>query len=528
MDMLGRADRQTSFSDFWLKGKIPENSFWSILRKWAMENLDEERFQPLFSYYGRPSVSPVYSYTAMLIQLEKGYSDAEIEEASRFDDRVKYAMTAPRDFDGIDAVTLCDHRKRLFGSDIGLEILKETIEKAKAVGMFSEENLHAIDSFMVWGASARQDTYTMIYQGIKMLLKVLGFYAMEEKGAAVLKRTDYYEKNKKPKINWESDKEKKELLEGLVKDALALVGHVRGEEKIPEDLEEVTDLLERVARQDIKIDEDGNVEMINGTAKDRIISVNDPEMRHGRKSTSKRSDGYKAEIITGGEKASIVMAIEVDGANVSDGDHMSDLIDEVEDSGNTIDKLYGDSAYSDWEEIEKREQTGMEFRIKVTQPVNAGGGYTKSEFDIDINKGTVTCPDGCSKEFDPDKIENREGTCVKFDAARCNMCPQKELCTKSNNGRTVNIHPYEDRIEQQRQYQQTVEFKEDYAQRSNVERKISELTRHGGRQGRYKGKLKTKWQLVMVAISDNIKATARFIHRKAQNYPQGEVCPNVA
>lgn len=65
--MLGRADRQTSFSDYWLNGKISENSFWSILRKWAMENLDEDMFQPLYSYNGRPSVSPVYSFTAMLI-----------------------------------------------------------------------------------------------------------------------------------------------------------------------------------------------------------------------------------------------------------------------------------------------------------------------------------------------------------------------------------------------------------------------------------------------------------------------------
>ena len=77
-----------------------------------------------------PFVSPVYSFTAMLIQLEKGYSDRVIEEASRFDDRVKYAMTAPRDYDGIDAMTLCDHRKRLFGSDIGREILAEWSTKA--------------------------------------------------------------------------------------------------------------------------------------------------------------------------------------------------------------------------------------------------------------------------------------------------------------------------------------------------------------------------------------------------------------
>lgn len=364
---------------------------------------------------------------------------------------------------------------------------------AKSAGMFAEENLHVIDSFMVWGANARQDTYTMIYQGIKMVLKVLDFYEMGKEALTVLKRTDYNEKNKKPKINWENNEEKKSLLDELVKDALALVGHVKGKKEIPEDLKEVADLLEKLVIKDTKIDKDGKAEMIHGTAKDRIISVNDTEMRHGRKTTSKRSDGYKTEILTGGENAAIVIAIEVDGANVSDGEHMSDLIDEVKETGNTVDKLYGDSAYSDWEEIEKREQDGMEFRVKVTQPVNASGGYTKNEFNIDINAGTVTCPNGYVEDFDPQEIENREGTTVKYDVDKCNSCPKKEQCTKSKNGRSINIHPYEDRIEQQREFRKTIEFKQDYAQRSNGERTISELTKHGGRQGKYKGKLKTKW-----------------------------------
>ncbi|KAA5806371.1 transposase [Thermoanaerobacterium thermosaccharolyticum] len=72
--------------------------------------------KPLFLYYGRESVSPIYTFTMMLMQVEKGYSDCETEEESRFDDRVKYTITVPRDFDGIDVVTLCVQRKRLFNT----------------------------------------------------------------------------------------------------------------------------------------------------------------------------------------------------------------------------------------------------------------------------------------------------------------------------------------------------------------------------------------------------------------------------
>lgn len=262
---------------------------------------------------------------------------------------------------GIDAVTLCDHRKRFFMSTTGRKILLDTIDQAKDAGMFKEGNLHVIDSFMVWGACAKQDTYAMIYQGIKMVLRVMGFYEMTDEAREVLKRNDYDEKDKKPKINWEDKEEKKGLLEGLVKDALMLISYARGQEEIKDDLKEAVDLLGKIALQDVDIDDDGNVTMTKGTAKDRVISVNDPEMRHGRKTSSRLSDGYKAEIITGGKGASIIMGIEVDGANVADGEHMSGLIDECNEDGNNIDKLYGDSAYSDWEEIEKREKEGMEF-----------------------------------------------------------------------------------------------------------------------------------------------------------------------
>ena len=35
----------------------------------------------------------------------------------------------------------------------------------------------------------------------------------------------------------------------------------------------------------------------DGVSRDRIPSVHDPEMRHGRKSSSKRFDGHKAAVV---------------------------------------------------------------------------------------------------------------------------------------------------------------------------------------------------------------------------------------
>jgi len=100
---------------------------------------------------------------------------------------------------------------------------------------------------------------------------------------------------------------------------------------------------------------------------------------------------------------------------------------------------------------------------------------------------------------------------------------------KIKKGRTINIHPYEKEIQEQREYQKTDEFKEDYAKRPNVERNISELTRHGGRKGRYRGKLKIRWQMIMVAINNNIKIITKHISKICnRQIKKVEVCPKTA
>ena len=41
---------------------------------------------------------------------------------------------------------------------------------------------------------------------------------------------------------------------------------------------------------------DGGVSLKSGVSKDRMVSVHDPEMRHGHKSSRRRFNGHKAAI----------------------------------------------------------------------------------------------------------------------------------------------------------------------------------------------------------------------------------------
>lgn len=61
-------------------------------------------------------------------------------------------------------------------------------------------------------------------------------------------------------------------------------------------LKEPLQLLRKLVAQDIEQDPSGGRKIKEGVAKNRIISISDPEMRHGRKSKTKLFNGYKRHI----------------------------------------------------------------------------------------------------------------------------------------------------------------------------------------------------------------------------------------
>ena len=54
---------------------------------------------------------------------------------------------------------------------------------------------------------------------------------------------------------------------------------------------------QQIEAQDVEVDEQGEVKLRKGVAKNRRIAIEDEEMRHGRKNRTKRFDGYKRHIL---------------------------------------------------------------------------------------------------------------------------------------------------------------------------------------------------------------------------------------
>src|SRR5205823_11552355 len=78
-------------------------------------------------------------------------------------------------------------------------------------------------------------------------------------------------------------------------------------------------MLARILAQDIERDDNGP-RLKQGVAPDRLISVHDPEMRHGRKSSSHRFNGHKAQVAVDTD-SQLITAVEALPGSAADADH---------------------------------------------------------------------------------------------------------------------------------------------------------------------------------------------------------------
>ena len=106
-------------------------------------------------------------------------------------------------------------------------------------------------------------------------------------------------------------------------------------------------LLQDIERKSGDGDGDDGVSLRGGVSKDRMMSVHDPEMRHGHKSSSKRFDGHKAAIVVDTDSQPIT-AVEVLPGYAPDNLGALELVEESEtNTGVPVQEAIGDAAYGD-------------------------------------------------------------------------------------------------------------------------------------------------------------------------------------
>jgi transposase len=509
MKLLGKEDKQTSFFDtgFACAHLIDRNSFYAKMHDHADEIITDDDFADIYCLdNGRPSVPPARLAKVLILQTYEHLSDRKALKMVRLNIAWKYALSVPVSYEGFDRSLLVYFRARLLVNNKERMIFKKTLKLARKAGLLKEEIDQVIDSTPLLGAAAVKDTYELLRDGIK---KILSCMDKKAKSRINFSLEAYGRNDPKPKINWEDKKEREELLSLLVSDAREVLQHVdTDKEDIDPKLQEAANLLAKIVSQDTEEDETGNLKIKRGVAKNRIISTTDPEMRHGRKSSAGKFNGYKTHA-TKNAHSPIITNVDVSAGNCPDGDMAEKLLDEIEtECGIKTKSLTGDGAYGSGKMRERMDERNTELIAKAPA-LKDTGKISKEEFEVDLEKEKVTCPEG-KTTTKCNRSKNAEGEVTRtfvFPKEVCDTCPRKSGCTSAKNtGRTITVGPHEEYLRDARARQKTEEFKKIYnKRRPPIEAKIAELIGHGLRKTRYIGVRKSRLQALFTATVVNIK-----------------------
>jgi len=472
-----RADRQLLDAGALVGHLVPAGSMFAFLAAHRSELFGDEDFADLFpSGKGRPSVPASVMASVMVLQVLHDYSDSEAAEAARCDLRWKAACGFPLDHAGFDPSTLVYWRRRLAKSQRPHRINDAVRRVIEETAVLTGRRRRAVDPAILADAVATQDTITQLVSAIRRCSRLVP--GAPELIASVCTGHDYSQPGK-PRIDWDDPAAKDALVSDLVNDANMLVVALRDQE-LDEQAASAVALLALVAGQDVEPAEgsdgtDGRWRIARKVAEDRVISVNDPEARHTRKSPEARRDGYRAHVSA--EPATGLITDEqltrAAGPANSDAAAAAQMIAREAAPA----EVCGDSAYGTGDLRAALTGAGHQLVIKPG-PLKPAvvGGFTTGDFTVDENAGTVTCPAAVTRPITARRA-------VIFGAA-CRTCPLRERCTTARNGRTLHLHQHDALLRSARaDWATRPALRENYRKhRPHVGRVISQIASRGGRR----------------------------------------------
>jgi hypothetical protein len=524
-----------------LKSLRRTRKLFAFLRDHRHELFDDEMQDDLETMYrdtgaGKEPVCPAVLAMAALMQGYLGVSDAEAVQLTMVDLRWQMVLDCLGNTEeAFSQGAFQEFRQRLIRYDMDRRLLEKTIAVARRTKEFDFRKLPkdlrvAIDSSPLEGAGRVEDTVNLLaHAGRKIVDCVAALLSWPRErvctqagipllaASSVKRALDY---------TWSDPADKAEAVSLLVAQLTSLERWIQ--DQLPQEitrppLKDHLETLHQIMEQDLEPDpgrgggpggKTTGVRVRHGVAPDRRVSIEDKDMRHGRKSKSKRFNGYKRHLARDLD-SDLILACAITPANRPEEEAAEPLEQDIRhlfDGALPIGTLYNDRAYINAPLIEHVLERGGEIICRPWQARN-GKLFPKSRFAINIRDRTITCPAGQAQPFD-------FGTTVEFDPEHCDRCPLRPQCTEASigHGRTVSIAENEALQKRLQRLPETRRGRARLRERVGVEHALAHAGRRQGRHARYRGVRNNLYDWRRASALTNLEAIHR--HLSAQhNYP---------
>lgn len=481
---------------------------------------------------GRPPWPyPILMALLILRWTEEGMSRSASIERAKFDRLWRAAMGLPPDGPTPCARVVQDceafMQQILPGSQLPRILLfhEHIVRLSLEAGVVGNNPIWSMDSTPVWAYGAVLDTVRLLGDGLSRLTRL---WARAQNVSLESIAIDFdiphvLAKSTKGafRVDWSDSNACNRVIHQLATKVIDFTQHVRKNiESVPNSkrktlLRQCRNLL-RVISDNLETNDQGLLVIAQRVAKDRLISLTDPQARHGRKSQGRTFNGFKAhgfgDVVSG-----LILSLTVTKGNAHDGSVGQRLIKRAVALRDDIDLVLADSAYSG---ARLRFEVHGTTAVQIIAPPprfqkSSAGRYGKESFVIDFEAGTALCPNDIPSSSRQWLWSSQHAAFTwryNWSSEDCASCPQRPLCnTKKRAGHNITLHPYEQELRQAREQWTKPAVRRAYRRRNECERLMHIMTRRGKRQARSWGLAMANQQAYLIAATHNLKLLAEAL-----------------
>lgn len=453
--------------------------------------------EALARYYpsgeGRPSWPPAVLVRMLVLEQYADLSDREVHEQAGYNLLYRAFVGLGLEEAVPDDTTLVKFRARI-GEEGVRAVFALMNRRWEAAGLISGER-RAVDGVHLWAKVARRSWISLMREGCALVVEAV---AAADAGRAEALRAEFL-----PPAG-EADP--------------------RGEEALRLERERAAKLVAAVAGiEDERVQERARLLGAMLGDKDRPVSFDDPDARWGHKSEDKPFLGYKSHEAIDPDSR-LLTAVDVVPGNANEAVRTDALLKKETTKLKEGAAIIADGLYNNATTVGQVEAARGRpcFSGLTTERVSDG-------FEYDAEADQVVCPQGkrsIGKTRMAGKGDLGHGDLYYFSTRDCAGCPLRGACLTPGE-REGSAMPrrrvYFSDVRKRKIAAGTAGrawWKEQLKVRYRIEAKFDEqMNRHGLRRARYWGLAKVTVQVLLNAITVNLKRAAKLLHARAAQAP---------